>query len=95
MEQCLAHVLEQKRTVELHVKLLIGVALFEVTVTKALQTITGRGIPNFLSLGRTPMVSSAQNSELLLLHGVLALNGLDTSASCGWLVLDAAVPDHR
>ena len=65
------------------VKLLIGVALFVVTVTKALQPPLDVLSWNtkLLFSGTNSMVSAVQNNELFLLHGVLASNGLDSSVS--------------
>ena len=64
-----------------HVKLLIGVALFEVTVTKILQSppLDGLFVEYQTSFsGTNSVVSSLQNKNwLLLLHGILATNRLD------------------
>ena len=78
MERRLAHVLDWKKT---HVKLLSGVALFVIIVTKSLQPPLdvlswNTKIP---FSGMNSVVSSVQDNELLLLHSVLASNGLDTS----------------
>ena len=78
LEQRLAHVLDRKKT---HAKLLSGVALFVVIVTKSLQPPLdvlswNTKIP---FSGMNSVVSSVQDKKLLLLHGVLASNGLDTS----------------
>ena len=78
LERRLAHVLDRKRT---HVKLLSGVALFVVTVTKSLQPPLdilswNTKIP---FSGMNSVVSSIQDNKLLLLHGVLASIALDTS----------------
>ena len=54
------------------VKLLIGVALFVVTVTKAIQPpldVLSRNT-NLLFSGTNSVVSGVQDNELLLLHGV-------------------------
>ena len=54
------------------VKLLIGVALFVVTVTKAIQPLLDVLSWNtkLLFSGTNSVVSGVQDNELLLLHGV-------------------------
>ena len=77
MEQCLAHVLDRKRT---RIKLLTGVVLFVVTVTEALQPLLDVLSRNTkIPFSGTNSVNGVQDNELLLLHGVLASNRLDTS----------------
>ena len=64
------------------VKLLIGVALFIVTVTKAFQLpldILSRNTKLPFS-GTNSVVSGMQDDKLLLLHGVLASKGLETTS---------------
>ena len=62
-------------------KLLIGVALFVVTVTKACQPPLNVLSPNIKLpfSGTNSVVSGVQDNKLLLLHNVLASNGHDTS----------------
>ena len=70
----------EKYSCAARIKLLIGVVLFVVTVTKALQPPLDILSWNtkILFSGTNSMVNGVQD-ELLLLHGVLALNRHDTS----------------
>ena len=79
MEKVPSTIRMEKDSWSAHVKLLIGVALFKVTVTKTLQSPLDVSNAKLLSVGQTLWCLAYRTTAwLLLLHGILATNRLDT-----------------